>query len=168
LKKETSRWLAVLSSGCPMIARQKLSPSMVHGTVPDVSSCHAPDARDAGAVAALAGQCCRLPLALRVAAELAAARPQAPLAGLVGELAGQQRRLGLLDAGGDPRTAVGAVFSWSYRRLDPAAARVFRLAGLHPGADLTPSLRSAGSACAKASLRRPAAISKGAWPGTGR
>jgi tetratricopeptide (TPR) repeat protein/DNA-binding XRE family transcriptional regulator len=93
---------------------------------------------DPDAVATLAGQCCRLPLALRVAAELAAARPQAPLAALVGELACQQRRLGLLDAGGDPRTAVGAVFSWSYRRLDPAAARAFRLAGLHPGADLTP------------------------------
>ena len=28
-----------------------------------------------------------------------------------------------------------AVFSWSYRHLDPDAARAFRLAGLHPGAD---------------------------------
>jgi DNA-binding XRE family transcriptional regulator len=82
---------------------------------------------DPGAVAALAGQCCRLPLALRVAAELAAARPQAPLAGLVGELAGQQRRLGLLDAGGDPRTAVGAVFSWSYRPPTPGAGVVPRV-----------------------------------------
>jgi len=42
----------------------------------------------------------------------------------------------LPDAGGDPATAVRAAFSWSYRHLDPAAARVFRLAGLHPGADL--------------------------------
>jgi tetratricopeptide (TPR) repeat protein len=30
---------------------------------------------------------------------------------------------------------VRAVFSWSYRHLDPAAARAFRLAGLHPGPD---------------------------------
>ena len=91
---------------------------------------------DPGAAEALAAQCCRLPLALRVAAELAAARPAIPLAGLVGELADQQRRLDLLDAGGDSRTAVRAVFSWSYRHLDPAAARMFRLLGLHPGPDV--------------------------------
>jgi DNA-binding SARP family transcriptional activator/Flp pilus assembly protein TadD len=91
---------------------------------------------DPGAAEALAAQCCRLPLALRVAAELAAARPAIPLAGLVGELADQQRRLDLLDAGGDSRTAVRAVFSWSCRHLDPAAARMFRLLGLHPGPDL--------------------------------
>jgi tetratricopeptide (TPR) repeat protein len=87
-----------------------------------------------GAVTALADQCARLPLALRVAAELAAARPADPLAGLVEELAGRQR-LDLLDASGDPRTAVRSVFSWSYRRLDPGAARAFRMAGLHPGRD---------------------------------
>ena len=90
---------------------------------------------DPDAVAALAVRCCRLPLALRVAAELAAARPADPLAALAGELADQQRRLDLLEAGGDPRTAVRAVLSWSYRHLDAAAARVFRLAGLHPGPD---------------------------------
>ena len=31
-----------------------------------------------------------------------------------------------------------AVFSWSYRHLDAAAARAFRLLGLHPGPDLDP------------------------------
>ena len=71
-----------------------------------------------------------------MAAELAAARPAIPLAELAGELADQQRRLDLLDAGGDPRTAVRAVFSWSYRHLDADAARAFRLLGLHPGPDL--------------------------------
>jgi tetratricopeptide (TPR) repeat protein len=90
---------------------------------------------DPGAVAALAAQCCRLPLALRVAAEFAVSRPGVPLAVLAEELADQRRRLDLLDAGGDPRTAVRTVFSWSYRHLDAAAARAFRLAGLHPGPD---------------------------------
>jgi DNA-binding SARP family transcriptional activator len=90
---------------------------------------------DPPAAAALAARCCRLPLALRVAAELAAARPQIPLAGLAGELADQQQRLDLLEVGGDPRTAVRVVFSWSCRHLDPEAARAFRLAGLHPGTD---------------------------------
>jgi DNA-binding SARP family transcriptional activator/uncharacterized protein HemY len=91
---------------------------------------------DPGAAAALAAQCSRLPLALRVAAELANARSAVPLADLAGELADQQRRLDLLDAGQDPRTAVRAVFSWSYRTLDVDAGRAFRLLGLHPGPDL--------------------------------
>ena len=91
---------------------------------------------DPSATEALAAQCSRLPLALRVAAELAAARPAIPLADLAGELADQQRRLDLLDAGGDSHAAVRTVFSWSYRHLEPPAARMFRLLGLHPGADL--------------------------------
>jgi len=93
---------------------------------------------DPAAAAALACRCCRLPLALRVAAELAVARPDVLLADLVDELGDQRRRLDLLDAGSDRRTAVRAVFSWSYGHLDAAAARGFRLAGLHPGSDFDP------------------------------
>jgi DNA-binding SARP family transcriptional activator/tetratricopeptide (TPR) repeat protein len=83
----------------------------------------------------LARQCARLPLALRVAAELAMAWPAEPLADLVRELAGQ-RRLDVLDASGDSSTRVRAVFSSSYLHLDAGTARAFRLAGLHPGSDL--------------------------------
>jgi tetratricopeptide (TPR) repeat protein/transcriptional regulator with XRE-family HTH domain len=90
-------------------------------------------AAEPDSAAALAAQCARLPLALRVAAELAVARPGSSVAELVDELADQQRRLSLLDAGGDPRTAVPAVFSWSLRQLPADTARVFRLLGLHPG-----------------------------------
>lgn len=90
---------------------------------------------DPDATAALANQCARLPLALRVAAELAASRPTVDLATLVGELADHRERLDLLDAGGDPRAAVGTVFSWSLRHLPTHAARAFRLLGLHPGPD---------------------------------
>jgi tetratricopeptide (TPR) repeat protein len=90
------------------------------------------------AAKALAGQCCRLPLALRVAAELAASRPAVALADLAGELADQQKRLDLLEAGGDSRSAMRAVFSWSCRYLDAGSARQFRLLGLHPGPDFGP------------------------------
>jgi DNA-binding SARP family transcriptional activator/Tfp pilus assembly protein PilF len=90
---------------------------------------------DQAATEALAGLCARLPLALRVAAELAAARPGAPLAELVDELASERNRLGLLDAGGDARGAVASVFSWSYNHLPADAAQLFRLLGTHPGAD---------------------------------
>jgi hypothetical protein len=77
-----------------------------------------------------------LPLALRVVAELATARADLPLDALRDELADHQRRLELMDVGGDPRTGVRAVFSRSYRQLDADAARTFRLVGLHPGGDL--------------------------------
>ncbi|MEU0675830.1 tetratricopeptide repeat protein [Streptomyces sp. NPDC006172] len=85
--------------------------------------------------AALAEQCGRLPLALRVAAELVLSRPAEPLAALVAELRDRRRRLDLLDGDGDPRAAVRAVFSWSYDRLPELPARLFRLLGLHPGPD---------------------------------
>ncbi|MEU9453318.1 tetratricopeptide repeat protein [Streptomyces sp. NPDC048277] len=87
------------------------------------------------AAADLAEQCARLPLALRVAAELVLSRPDEPLARLVAELHDHQRRLDLLDSGDDPRAAVRAVFSWSYARLAELPARLFRLLGLHPGPD---------------------------------
>src|SRR5271156_1561049 len=88
------------------------------------------------ATAMLARQCARLPLALRVAAELAAASPAMTLAQLADELADEQRRLELLDAGGDPGSAIRGVFSWSYGHLADEPARAFRLLGLSPGPDL--------------------------------
>lgn len=81
----------------------------------------------------LADQCCRLPLALRVAAELAASNPAVPLAELTAELADRQQRLHLLDPGADQHTAMRAVFSWPWRNLDADTARAFCLLSLHPG-----------------------------------
>jgi tetratricopeptide (TPR) repeat protein len=79
----------------------------------------------------LVRRCARLPLALRVAAELAVARASTPLAELVAELGDEH----LFGDGGDPRADVRAVFSWSVRHLPPEAARVFGLLGLHPHTD---------------------------------
>jgi DNA-binding SARP family transcriptional activator/Tfp pilus assembly protein PilF len=87
------------------------------------------------AAVTLAEQCARLPLALRIAAELAISRADAPLGKLAAELEDQQARLNLLDSGSDPRTAVRAVFSWSYDHLDHDTARAFRFASLGPGPD---------------------------------
>ncbi|GIJ61824.1 AfsR/SARP family transcriptional regulator [Virgisporangium aurantiacum] len=87
------------------------------------------------AAGALASLCARLPLALRVAAELAVSRATTSLAQLVAELGNRDHLLDRLDAGGDPHAAVAAVFSWSYRHLPADVARVFRLFGLHPGRD---------------------------------
>jgi tetratricopeptide (TPR) repeat protein len=90
-------------------------------------------AAEPAAAALLAERCTRLPLPLRIAAELAAARPDTSLAQLADDLREQSRRLDLLDTGDDPHTAVRAVLSWSHRHLPPAAAAAFGLLGLHPG-----------------------------------
>ncbi|HYQ62612.1 AfsR/SARP family transcriptional regulator [Actinophytocola sp.] len=90
------------------------------------------------ATATLAAQCARLPLALRVAAELAITHDGASLPELVDDLADRHGRLNLLDAGSDHHTKVRAVFSWSYRRLPADVARAFRLFALYPGDELDP------------------------------
>jgi hypothetical protein len=87
------------------------------------------------AVTALVESCSRLPLALRLTAELAVARPRERLADLADELADESGLLDALDAPGDPRAAVRTVFSWSYRALPAPAAHAFRLLGLHRGHD---------------------------------
>jgi tetratricopeptide (TPR) repeat protein len=89
------------------------------------------------AAGTLADECARLPLALRIAAEFATAHPELPLSELATELRDEAHRLDLLDAAGDPRTAVRSVFSWSYRHLTPAGADLFGLLGLHPGRHIT-------------------------------
>jgi DNA-binding SARP family transcriptional activator len=90
---------------------------------------------DPGAAEELAAHCARLPLALRIAAELVHRRAPATLASVVGELADHRGRLGLLSTG-DPHSDIGVVFSWSYRDLPSAVARTFRLLGHHPGTEV--------------------------------
>jgi tetratricopeptide (TPR) repeat protein len=80
--------------------------------------------------------CARLPLALSITAARAAARPAIPLASLAEELDDAHGRLDALDTG-DSVISVRAAFSCSYLSLRPAAARMFRLVGLHPGPDIT-------------------------------
>jgi tetratricopeptide (TPR) repeat protein len=84
----------------------------------------------------LAEQCARLPLALRIAAEIVRNRPDAKLAEVLDDLRDERRRLDLLDVDGDARTAVRAVFCWSYRQLPDDDARLFRLLGVQPGQDI--------------------------------
>jgi DNA-binding SARP family transcriptional activator/Tfp pilus assembly protein PilF len=90
---------------------------------------------DTEAAEELAAHCARLPLALRIAAELVHRRAPATLASVVGELADHRGRLGLLSTG-DPHSDIGVVFSWSYRDLPTGAARTFRLLGHHPGTEV--------------------------------
>ncbi len=80
--------------------------------------------------------CGGLPLALRIAADQAASKPALTLAQVAGRLADEHDRLRMLTTD-DEDTAVRAAFSWSYRALNMAPARMFRLVGLHPGPEFS-------------------------------
>jgi hypothetical protein len=88
------------------------------------------------AVADIVRSCGRLPLALAVVAARAATRPHLPLDGIAAELRADGGGLDAF-ATGDAATDVRSVLSWSYRRLSPAAGRVFRLLGRHLGPDVS-------------------------------
>jgi DNA-binding SARP family transcriptional activator/tetratricopeptide (TPR) repeat protein len=81
-------------------------------------------------------RCARLPLALAVAAARAATQPGFSLATLAAELRAAGGGLAAFSSR-DPATDVRAVFSWSYEQLTKPARRLFRLLGLHPGADIS-------------------------------
>ncbi|MEU5260964.1 tetratricopeptide repeat protein [Amycolatopsis sp. NPDC021455] len=86
--------------------------------------------------------CVHLPLALSIVAARATCTPARSLTELARQLRDVRDRLRALDIG-DTSVDVSAVFSWSYRTLSAAAARMFRLLSVHPGPVL--SLSAAAS-----------------------
>ncbi|UJW32572.1 NB-ARC domain-containing protein [Saccharothrix sp. AJ9571] len=91
---------------------------------------HEPDA-----ASELVELCAGLPLAVRVAATRVASRPHWEIADVVDEIRDDQ----LADDGtsGMVGEAVQAVFDWSYARLAPGQAQVFRWLGWHPGTEFS-------------------------------
>jgi DNA-binding SARP family transcriptional activator/tetratricopeptide (TPR) repeat protein len=108
---------------------------------------------DPGSVAELIGLCARLPLALSVAAARAAEHPAFPLGTTVAELRDERSRLEVLGTG-EAASDVRAVLSWSYERLSPPAALMFRLLSVHPGPDVTAPAAASVSGLAPAEARR--------------
>jgi DNA-binding SARP family transcriptional activator/tetratricopeptide (TPR) repeat protein len=119
----------------------------------------------------LIGLCARLPLALAITAARAVAHPGFTLAALTAELRDARGRLDALSTGEDA-TDVRAVLSWSYQNLQPPAARMFRLLGLHPGPEITAaaaaSLAGTGLAVARRLLRELTRCHLLAEPAAGR
>ncbi|WP_405980174.1 ATP-binding protein [Streptomyces sp. NBC_00158] len=85
------------------------------------------------ALAEVAEQCGRLPLALTVAGALLAGDPGLPVTQLAAQLADARTRLSTLDSELDD--GVRAAFDLSYERLPPDQARAFRLLTVNPGPD---------------------------------
>jgi len=110
-------------------------------------------AAEPDAVEEIISSCARLPLALALVAARAATHPTFPLAALATELATAGDQPGHPDTG-DVLGQVRAVFSWSYTTLTPAAARLFRLLGLHPGPDATAPAAAGLTAASPADTRR--------------
>jgi DNA-binding SARP family transcriptional activator/tetratricopeptide (TPR) repeat protein len=92
-------------------------------------------AADPAAMDEIIDACAGLPLALSMVGARAAASSRLPLAELAEELRETRGQLYAL-VGQDPRTDLRAVFSWSYQALSAAAARLFRLIGLHAGPEI--------------------------------
>ena len=92
-------------------------------------------AADVDATDELIKLCAQLPLALSVAAARLASQPGLSLAALTADLRAV-RPLDALNAG-HAAADVRTVLSWSYQQLGVAAARLFRLLGLHAGPDVS-------------------------------
>ncbi|MFC8627916.1 NB-ARC domain-containing protein [Streptomyces anulatus] len=87
-------------------------------------------AAEAQAAHDLTDLCRQLPLAVRIAAQRLAARPQEQLANLAAQLADEGRRLDALQAGD---LQVRAAFGLSYRQLGPSSRRLLRRATIAAG-----------------------------------
>jgi DNA-binding SARP family transcriptional activator len=91
---------------------------------------------DPDAAAEVAALCAGLPLALRIAAAHLTRHARQPMGGFAAQLRAGNR-LSMLSVAGDEQSAVRASFDLSYAALRPAARRMFLLAGLNPGGDLS-------------------------------
>jgi DNA-binding SARP family transcriptional activator/tetratricopeptide (TPR) repeat protein len=104
------------------------------------------------AVREIVERCAGLPLALAIAAARAAQRPSLPLAAFAGQLRAARDSLDEF-ASPDTATDVRAVLCCSYRTLGEAAARLFRLLGLHPGPDIAADALASLAGVTPATLR---------------
>jgi DNA-binding SARP family transcriptional activator/tetratricopeptide (TPR) repeat protein len=105
-------------------------------------------AREPGAVSEIVERCAGLPLALAVVAARAAIGAGHPLQAYASELHLSAGRLDALSAG-DPATDLREVFSWSYRGLGDLPARLFRLLGTHPAADISAAAAASLAGCGR-------------------
>jgi hypothetical protein len=99
----------------------------------------------------IAELCGCLPLAIQLAASRLRHRPGWSVAQLYQRLLQEQRRLGEFEAG---ERSVAASFRLSYEHLDAELRRLFRLLGLHPGADIGVNAAAALAGVAELSADR--------------
>jgi DNA-binding SARP family transcriptional activator/tetratricopeptide (TPR) repeat protein len=132
----TSRRRLIALEGAQPLALDTLPPGQAAELFARLSR-RVPGGPGTAAVADLVGLCGYLPLAIALLAGRLAHHPGWTITGFAADFAAARDRLGELAAGdrpGDP--AVAAAFQMSYADLPAGPQRLFRLLGLHPGADI--------------------------------
>jgi DNA-binding SARP family transcriptional activator/tetratricopeptide (TPR) repeat protein len=132
----TSRRRLIALEGAQPLALDTLPPGQAAELFARLSR-RVPDGPGTAVVADLVGLCGYLPLAIALLAGRLAHHPGWTITGFAADFAADRDRLAELAAGdrpGDP--AVAAAFQMSYADLAAGPQRLFRLLGLHPGADL--------------------------------
>ncbi|BCY07255.1 BTAD domain-containing putative transcriptional regulator [Actinoplanes sp. L3-i22] len=158
LLPNSPRCLVLVSGRTPLIGLAALDGAhLMHVDLPDAASAGALFRRrldrpaEARVVDEIVDLCGRLPLALATLAGRLSARPRLSPAAVATELRHGPHRLAAFPSGPgmtDPRST----FTWSYQRLSPAAARLFRLFALTPAPAVTLA------ACASLGGERPSVI----------
>ncbi|MEU7041603.1 NB-ARC domain-containing protein [Streptomyces varsoviensis] len=138
----TSRWRmsGLTLDGCHTVHLEPLAPEaaveLLEATLADGRVTAEPDQ-----ARVLVELCAGLPLAVRVAGARLAARPRHSITTMVDALTEERDRLARLAIEGD--RSVRAALDVSYQALPPAAARLYRLLGLHPGTEFGVPLATA-------------------------
>lgn len=147
----------VIREGAHRVSVETLSPAESVRLLRTITAEHRTEDEDTD-LAELARLCARLPLALRIVAERAAARPHMPLRDLITHLRDESGLWDALSVSGEGEAneedAVHTVFAWSYRALTPPVARMFRLLGLHPGPEFSVEAAAALAATTPVRARR--------------
>lgn len=147
----TSRWrlTGLAARGARVIHLDKLDPAAALELLSKTLGDDRPLA-EPHAARELVDLCARVPLALCVAGARLAARSRWPIAEMVEALTHERRRLAALAMEDD--MSVRPALEFSYRSLEPEAARMYRTMALYPGTRFDSNL-----AAAAASVPRPEA-----------
>ncbi|EOD64034.1 TPR repeat-containing protein [Amycolatopsis vancoresmycina DSM 44592] len=143
----------VVTDAAHRLTLDLLTPSEAHELVTGIIGADRV-AAESESTSELVRLCARLPLALRIAASRIAAHSHLSVTDVVTELTDDQTRLDILSEASDERSAIRAVFDWSYRRLPAQQARLFRRLGLHPGPDMSLAAAAALAELPPADVRR--------------
>ncbi len=142
----------LVTEGAAAIPLGLLEPAAACSLIEQVIGAHRV-AAECDAIRQLAGLCGGIPLTICTAATAVAADPASSVTAMLGYLASIPDELDRFETG-DPATNARSVIGCSYRYLDPAAARMFRLLGGYRGPFITASAAAQLAGLAETTARQ--------------
>jgi DNA-binding SARP family transcriptional activator len=142
----------LVTVGAEAIPLGLLEPAAACSLIEQVIGAHRV-AAERDAIRQLAGLCGGIPLTICTAATAVAADPASSVTAMLGYLASIPDELDRFETG-DAATNARSVIGSSYRYLDPADARMFRLLGGHAGPFITASAAAQLAGLAEATARQ--------------